>query len=113
MPGVSRELVIVADRKVFDVALQLASKSAYWWTEAGWFDPLLQAIGAAAPIRDICLIDFETLVVDHLKARRVAGGAVNILDSTASAGDEVMVIIADSIFKTSRRTNRLNATNQS
>src|SRR5438270_10364026 len=47
------------------------------------------------PVNDLGLIDRVTRGVSWLKARRVAGGAIDVDHPVAVAADEMVVIVAD------------------
>jgi len=63
------------------------------------------------PVGDFRFVDIETLVVNCRKTGSSAYGTVNIKNIAATAADEVMVVIADAIFKQGRRADGLDATN--
>lgn len=65
-----------------------------------------------APIDDFSLVDSEAVIVVGGEARNVANGAVDIDGRSARATDQVMMIVADAVFETGRRTGRLDSTNE-
>ncbi len=70
------------------------------------------ALRTTSPIGDLGLIDDEALVVGRIEARRGSNRAVNIDDPTAFPADQVVVVVADAVFESRGRSNRLDATNE-
>jgi hypothetical protein len=70
---------------------------------------LRDAIGTAAPIGDLGLVDLVALVVGRGETRGLASRALDVHDATADAADQVMVVVANAILVASRRTCRLDA----
>lgn len=68
--------------------------------------------GATAPVHDFCFIDFETCVVGSRQAWGRTDRAIHIDDDSAPATDDVMVVVADTVFVQSRGANGLNAANE-
>ena len=60
------------------------------------------AIGAAAPIRDLGLIDLVALVVGRREAWGRPGGAVHIDQAAADSTDQMVVIVAHPILESRR-----------
>ena len=69
-------------------------------------------IRTAAPVRDLGFIDLVAAVVGRRETRRVANGAIDVDHATADAADQVMVVVADTVFVACRRAGRLNAADQ-
>jgi hypothetical protein len=73
---------------------------------------LRHAIWTSAPVRDLGLVDLVAVVVRRRETRSGADGAIDIDDTAADATDQMMVIVADAILESRRRTSGLNPTNQ-
>src|SRR4051812_13138895 len=56
------------------------------------------AFGAAAPVDDLCFVDFVAGVVGRSQAWHVPDGAVDVDHPPAGAADQVMVVVADPVF---------------
>jgi len=67
-----------------------------------------QAIRTAPPVSDLGLVDLVALVVGRGEARGRADRAVDVNDAPADSTDQMMVVVADSIFEAGRRPGRLN-----
>jgi hypothetical protein len=61
-----------------------------------------RALGTASPVRDLGLVDFETLAVGRREAGGRADRAIDGDDAAAGAADQVMVVVADAILLASR-----------
>ena len=70
------------------------------------------AVGASTPVRDFRLVYLIALVIDRSETRGGADRAVDVDDAAADAADQVMVVVADSIFVAGRRAGGLNAADQ-
>jgi hypothetical protein len=77
-----------------------------------WGSRLTQAIRTATPERDLGLVDFVTSVVDRREARSRPDGAVDIDYTAADSADQMVMVVADAIFKASRRSGGLDAADQ-
>jgi hypothetical protein len=49
---------------------------------------LSEAIGTAAPVRDLRLVDFVAVVVGGFETRRLADGAVDVDDAAAQTANQ-------------------------
>jgi len=75
----------------------------------GWGSGLCQAVRTPAPVGDFGLVDLVPTVVGRRETRCGANRAVDVDHSTADAADQMVVVVADAILESSRRTGRLNA----
>jgi len=66
-----------------------------------------------APVDDFCLVDCEPVVVGWIQTGRRANGAINIHGQSATAANDVVMIVANPVFVASGRTRRLDAPDQS
>ena len=73
----------------------------------------VDALGAAAPVDDLGLVDLVARVVGGGEARRLADRAVDVDHPAARAADEVVVVVADAVLVARRRPRRLDAPQQS
>lgn len=55
---------------------------------------LLGACRAVAPIRDFGLVDFKSTIVNGVQAGAFTCRAVNVLDGSTFAADQVVMVIA-------------------
>src|SRR6185436_2865913 len=83
------------------------------WTVAGrsWAG-LFDAVRTTPPIGDFGLVDLVAPIVLRRETRRGADRAIDVDHAAASSTDQVVVIVADAIFKASRRSRRLNAADE-
>ena len=72
-------------------------------------DLAADALGAAAPVDDLGLVDLVARVVGGGEARRVADRAVDVDHPAAGAADQVVVVVADAVLVAGRRAGRLDA----
>jgi hypothetical protein len=72
---------------------------------------LLSARRAPAPKRDLCFIDLVAESVACLEAWCRAHDAVDVGHPTADSTNEVVVIVAHPVLIPSRRSDRLNSSN--
>ena len=76
---------------------------------AGGCSGLRQAIRTSSPIGDLGFVDLVALVVGGREAGGGADRAVDVDHTAADATDQMVVVVADAIFETSRRPGGLNA----
>ena len=69
-------------------------------------------IRTAPPVGDLGFVDLVAAVVGRRETRRIADGAIDVDHAPADAADQVMVVVADSIFVAGRRAGGLNAADQ-
>lgn len=69
---------------------------------------MAEALWALPPVRDLGLIDFISLVIDHGQARRIAGGAIDIDHPTTGTADQMVVVVINPILEEGRRPGRLD-----
>ena len=72
-------------------------------TDSGpWFVTMacaFQAIGASAPVGDLGFVDFVAARIGRLQARRGAGGAIDVHDPAADSANQMMMVVADTVFE--------------
>ncbi len=71
--------------------------------------PASDAVGAAAPVDDLGLVDLVARVVGRGEARHLADRAVDVDGPTAGAADEVVVVVADAVLVAGGRARGLDA----
>lgn len=71
-----------------------------------------EALGAAAPVDHLGLVDLESRVGGGDQARRRTDCAVDIDHPAAGATDQVVVVVAGAAFVPCRRPGRVDAPNQ-
>ncbi len=67
---------------------------------------------AAPPEDDFGFVDLKTVIVAHDEARRRPEGAIDVEGHATASADQVMMIVAHSIFVPGRRSRRLNPANE-
>ena len=72
----------------------------------------LLALGAGTPVNDLGFVNYEPVVVGGLQARPVPYRALDVFRAAASATDEVVVVVIDSVLIAGGRARRLDAPNE-
>jgi hypothetical protein len=83
-------------------SLPLTSASARRGTDAGRRSGLGQAIRTTPPVSDLGFVDLVAFVVDRSETGGGADRALDVDQTAADATDQVVVVVADPIFKASR-----------
>src|SRR5207244_3764600 len=78
----------------------------------GWRTGPGQAVGTAPPIDDFGFVDLVAAVVNGGETGRVADRAVDVDQLAAVAANQMVMVVADPVFETSRRARRLDATDE-
>ena len=65
------------------------------------------AIGTAPPVGHFGLVDLVAPIVDRLETGRVADGAVDVDHTAADSADQMVMVVANPILESSRRTRGL------
>jgi hypothetical protein len=73
---------------------------------------LLDTIRTAPPVGDLGLVDLVAPVVARRETRGRADRAIDVDHAAADPANQVVVIVADPIFETSRRSSGLNTPDQ-
>lgn len=69
-------------------------------------------VGATAPIDNLGLIDLEAVIFLNVETWGRSDGAVDIEDQAAASAHQMMVVVANAVFVSSRRAGGLNPTDQ-
>ena len=87
-----------------------------WWSVIRRVDQVggvgCSALGAATPVDDFCLVDLEAVIIGGGEAGRVAHGAIDVEQRATTATDEVMVVVAGTVFVARRRPSGLDASEE-
>ena len=73
---------------------------------------LRDAFRTATPVGDLGFLDLVPHVVGRRETGGRAGRAVDIDHATADAADQMMVVVADAVFESSRRPSGLDPPDQ-
>jgi hypothetical protein len=95
------------------VTLTSTTIRGWWWVGRGWRRRLRQAVRAAAPVGDFGFVDLVALVVGRRQAWRGADGTVDVDHAAADPADQMVMVVADAGFETSRGPGRLNPPDES
>ena len=86
------------------------SLAVVWWMNQSRDEAVRRdAVGAAAPVDDLGLVDLVARVVGRGEARNLADRTVDVDGPAAGAADEVVVVVADAVLVASRRARGLDA----
>jgi hypothetical protein len=73
---------------------------------------VFETVRTAPPIGDLGLVYLVAGIIDRREARCRADGAVDVHHAPAGSADQVVMVVADAVFESRRRSRGLNAPEQ-